>query len=93
MPQIQFTPEELYLINAIKSQGRFNSFVWGYLSGAALLCTLAYLNQSMLLFASGFVVVLGCRLYEEYYTARWHPLWQSIIAKFERASSNAGDQP
>ncbi|MDB2686917.1 hypothetical protein N9Y42_06865 [Mariniblastus sp.] len=35
---------------------------------------------------STFAVVIGFRIYEELFQAKWLPLWRSIIAKYEAAA-------
>lgn len=81
MPLPTFTPEESYLIHAVKSErGTALSYMWGYLVGGMIMCSFALAYNSLALMASGFAVVCGFRIYEEVLQNRWLPLWRSILA-------------
>ena len=100
MPLPDFTADEQYLINSVKSPtafGRSNSYMWSYLSCGAIIAGFAAYYGSIRMLLSAFVVVCGFRIYEERYQLKWMPLWRSIIAKYESAavakdhSLDAGD--
>ena len=102
MPLPEFTPDEAYLINCIKSSrgARFaNPYMWSYLIGGAIIAGFAATYDSFPMLLSAFVVVIGFRVYEERFQAKWLPQWQAIIAKYEVAAdandgtSDESDQP
>ena len=89
-----FTNDELYLFNSIKSQkasGSSNPFMWSYvISGVAIAGFAAYYGN-VLVMLSAFVVVCGFRIYEERYQAKWTPLWRSIFEKYEAACAGKSE--
>lgn len=96
MPLPDFTDDEQYLINYVKSPSaaqRSYSYMWGYVIGGALLAGFAAYYQSIPMMLAAFVVVCGFRIYEERLTSKWTPLWKSIIEKYESAAVRAsGDE-
>jgi hypothetical protein len=88
MPQPEFTSEEKYLLNYLKSDSArqtSNPFLWGYLLGGVLLAGFAAYHENPAMMLSAFAVVCGFRLYEEWHQRRYQPLWRSIIQKYEQA--------
>jgi len=93
MPLPEFTPDEQYLINSVKSHkslGTSNSYMWGYLTGGVLLCAFAAYYDNTAMLVAAFLVVCGFRIYEDRWQSKWMPLWRSIIDKYEAA---AGCEP
>lgn len=86
MPLPDFTDDERYLINCAKStaaNSQTNLYMLGYVVGGSVLAAFgAYLSNIPMLL-SAFVVVIGFRIYEEYFQSKWLPLWRSVIAKYE----------
>lgn len=83
-----FTPDEQYLIDAVKSPGASSgasAYMWAYILGGGLVAAFAAYHQSILMLGAALVAVVGFRLYEERVQAKWLPLWRSIIAKYEDA--------
>lgn len=94
MPLPDFTPDERYLINAVKSPGAagsWNSYMWGYVIGGAIMAGFAAYHESIPMLLTAFAVVCGFRIYEERCQARWLPLWRSIIEKYEAAALDEQD--
>ena len=88
MPLPEFTDDELLVISYIKSQkasSRFNSYMWGYLTGAGLLAGVAVYHSNIVAMFAAVVVVCVFRIYEERLQLKWMPTWQSVIAKYESA--------
>ena len=86
MPLPDFTDDEQYLINCVKSPGatqQSNSYMWGYLIGGALIAGFAAYCQNIPMMLAAFIVVFGFRTYEERFQSKWTPLWKSIIEKYE----------
>lgn len=89
MPLPEFTDDERYLINCAKStaaNAQTNSYMWGYVIAASILAGIGAYQSSIPLLVSAFAVVIGFRIYEEFYQNKWLPLWRSIIAKYEAAA-------
>ncbi len=90
-----FTNDELYLVNCIKSpktSASYNAFMWGYIVGAGLLAGLAAYCENAKMMLAAFIIVCSFRVYEERIQTKWMPLWRSIIEKYEAAAS-ATDAP
>lgn len=87
MPIPDFTDEERYLIDGLKSQGAAGAsqYMAGYLIGAAVLAGFAFYSASLPMMAVAFLLVVGFRIYEELNQRRWTPIWRSIIEKYEEA--------
>jgi len=89
MPLPDFTDDERYLINYVKSPNASDgaiSYVWGYLLGGAALSGFGAYYGSIPMMLTAFVVICGFRIYEERFQTKWTPLWRSIIVKFEASS-------
>jgi len=88
MPLPNFSPEEQYLINIVKSSeiSASNPYMWGYVIAGLLMCGFAAYHNSIPLLVCAFLVICGFRLYEEWYQRRWMPIWRSIIDKFEHCA-------
>lgn len=86
MPLPDFTSDERYLINFLKSSSASqNSYMWGYLIGGAVIAGFGVYHGSALMILNALVLVYGFRVYEEYHQSKWIPKWRSIIAKYEAA--------
>jgi hypothetical protein len=87
MPLPNFTADEKYLINYMKSRAvRYASgYMFGYVAGGLLLCGFAVYYDSIALMVSAFLVVCGFRLYEEWYQHKYMPVWRSVLQKYESA--------
>ncbi len=88
MPLPEFTFDEQYLINSLKSPKATknpSTYMWSYLVPCAVLAGVAAYNDNISVMLIAFVVLCGFRIYEENYQNRWLPLWHSIIKKFEDA--------
>lgn len=85
----EFTREEQYLINTLKSQiaSGSNSYMWGYLSSGILLAGFAVYWENLLMLASAFAIVCGFRIYEDRFQSKWTPHWRTIIEKYENAAT------
>lgn len=96
MPLPDFTPDERYLVNYVKSPraaGAGNFYMWGYVIGVSFFAGIAAYQESIPMLLSAYVIVCGFRIYEERYGARWMPVWRSIINKFEAAALGEQDSP
>lgn len=97
MPLPKFTDEERYLINYVKSfdrsVGHASSYMWGYLSGAAIVAGFAVYYDNVWMVLCAFAIVCAFRINEERHQHRYTAVWRDIIAKFEEASAGveAGD--
>lgn len=92
MPLPDFTPDEQYLIDSIKSPhaaSGSSAYMWAYIIGGGLIACFAAYYESILMLGSAFVAVVGFRIYEEYFQARWLPLWRSVVRKYEDACQEA----
>ena len=87
MPVPNFTADEKYVINFVKSSaaGFVNGYMLGYIAGGLLLCGFAIYYDSIPLMVSAFLVVCGFRLYEEWYQCKFTPVWRSVLQKYETA--------
>ena len=86
-----FTPDENYLISYVKTPSAgssSSSYMWGYILSGSLIFGLGVYNESVSFMAIAFAIVIGFRLYEEWYISKWTPKWRSIIEKFEAALSD-----
>jgi hypothetical protein len=95
MPLPDFTSDEQYLINSIRSpkaSSNSSSYMWGYVIGGALIAVFAAYYENVLMMLAAFVVVCGFRVYEEHFQLKWMPLWRSIIEKYEAAAISS-DKP
>lgn len=94
MPLPNFTSDEQYLINCVKSptaSASASTFMWGYIVTGALIAGFSAWHENLLMMLSAFIVVCGFRVYEERFQSKWTPLWKSIIEKFETAAAAAGN--
>ena len=94
MPLPDFTSDEQYLINCLKSpkaSANPNSYMWGYIIGASLFAALAAYHENVLMMLVAFVLVCGFRVYEERLQSAWTPHWKSIIEKYEAAATLGGN--
>jgi hypothetical protein len=92
MPLPKFTDDEQYLITGVKSpkaSGAWNSYMWGYLLGCAIIAGFGAYYSSIPMMLTAFVVVCGFRIYEDSAQAKWETVWRSIIAKYEALSVDA----
>jgi len=90
MPVPEFTNDEQYLIDWVKSpESSANSaaFMWGYIIGGIAIAGFAVYHGSIVMMFAAFAIVCGFRAYEEHYQNKWLPLWRSIIAKYESAAT------
>lgn len=90
MPLPDFTKDEQYLINYVKSTsaaGGSGAYMWTYVISGALIAGFAAYYGSIPMMVAAFVVVCGFRVYEERFQSRCMPMWRSIIAKYEAAAS------
>jgi hypothetical protein len=86
----EFTDEEQYLISAVRAEQQgSNTYMWTYVCCALLLAGTSAFYGNPWGVLSAVVVVCGFRLYEEYYQARWTPVWKSVIRKYEQAILDA----
>ncbi len=92
MPIPDFTDNEKYLINHLKSSmaTTWNSYMWGYLIGGALVAGYAAYHRDINMMLVAVLIICGFRVYEEYHQRRWTPVWRSILEKYEQAAT-AGD--
>ncbi len=89
----EFTNDEQYLINFIKSQnavGGSSLYMWSYVLGGITIAGFAAYFGSIPMMGAAFVVVCGFRIYEDWYQLKWMPAWRSIIAKYEAAAAGNG---
>lgn len=87
----KFTAQEQYLINYMRSAdaaGRSRGYSLGYVVVACVVAGYGALNDSIPMVVIGFLVVVGFRVYEEWYQSRWSPVWRSIFNKYEAALAN-----
>jgi predicted alpha/beta-fold hydrolase len=94
MPLPDFTDDELYLINYVKStsaNAQSNSYMWGYLVGGAVLAAFGAYQSSVPMILTAFILVAGFRIYEEMFQSGWTPIWRSIIEKYEAAAMGEVD--
>ena len=92
MPLPDFTDDEQFLINCVKSPSatqQSNSYMWGYVIGGVLVAGFAAYYQSVPMMLAAFAVVCGFRIYEDRFQSKWTPLWKSIIEKYESAATGA----
>ena len=88
MPIPDFTPDEQYLIDSLKSPGATrgsSSQMWGYVISGAIIAAFAAYYASVPMMLCAFAVVCGFRIYEERYQRKWMPIWRSLIEKYEAA--------
>ena len=86
MPLPNFTDDELYLINFLKSPNAAgSSYMLAYVVGGVIIAGFAAYFGSIPMMLAAFVVVCSFRIYEERYQMKWMPLWRSIIDKYETA--------
>lgn len=94
MPLPEFTDDEQYLINFVKSpaaSSENNTFMWGYLIGGFALTFFGTIRNEVTLILVAFVLVCGFRIYEEFIQAKWTKIWSSIIGKYEAALKHSAD--
>ena len=89
MPLPEFSEEEKYLIEYVKSKSErsWDGHVIGILVGGVFLCFLGAWYNNVMLMICAFVVLCGFKLYEEQYQRKCLPIWRSIFAKYESAIS------
>jgi hypothetical protein len=88
MPLPDFTDDEQYLVNSVKSPnaaGKSNSYMWGYIIGAVTFAGFGVYHENVPMLLTALVVVVSFRIYEERYQMKWMPHWRSIIVKYEAA--------
>ena len=87
MTRPNFTADETYLISYVKSShGRpANSYMWGYLISSSFVFGFGVYQASIPVMVIAFIVLVGFRLYEEWYGSKWTPIWRCIVEKFESA--------
>lgn len=86
MPLPDFTDDECYLINCVKSTApiaQTNSYMWGYLVFGSVLAGFGAYQSSTPMMLAAFVSVVGFHIYEEMFQSKWLPLWPFIISKYE----------
>ena len=87
MPLPDFTADERYLISWVKSSaGGRDSFMWTYIATGIMTGAVAAYYDSIPFMVVALAVVCGSRLIEEWYQARWLPVWRSLIGKYETAA-------
>ena len=89
MPKPDFTDDEQYLINSVKSTQAYrhsNSYMWGYMAGAIAFFGVSTYHGNIPLMIIAFAILCGFRIYEEWLQAKWQPLWCTIIAKYEASA-------
>lgn len=89
MPIPDFTDDERFLINYVKSPlacASASSYMWGYIIGGALMAGFSAWYENAFLMLAAFVVVCGFRVYEERFRSQYVRLWRSIIEKYEVAA-------
>lgn len=95
MPLPDFTDDERYLIDCVKSpnaSGGSSSYMWGYLIGGSVIAGFAAYHDNIPMMLVAFVMVCGFRIYEERFQNKWTPLWRSIISKYESAASGTDSE-
>ncbi|MDB5347677.1 MAG: hypothetical protein JWP89_6054 [Schlesneria sp.] len=83
MARPELTPQETYLLNAIKAHAESVSNVglWSFLIATGVIALLgAYLNAMPIVFIA-FCIVVGFRIFEERNHLRWAPHWRSLVEK------------
>jgi hypothetical protein len=86
MPLPDFSAEEKYAINAVRSNAESsNPMMWSCRIGGLLLGGFGVYHNSIRMIVCAFFLVCGFRLYEEWYQRRWLPIWRSVINKYEVA--------
>ena len=84
MPLPEFTPEEQFFINYMKSQKYADSsYTWGYVLGVIAVFAFGVYYDVFLITAGAFIGII--LIYELSGQAKWAPLWHSIINKYESA--------
>jgi len=94
MPLPEFTPDEQFFINYIKSSrasSMWNSPMWAYVIGSALLCAYAVPYKQMSLMVVAFVILVGYRIFEHCQEMKWQPICRSIIEKYEAAADESDE--
>jgi hypothetical protein len=84
----QFTPEEQFVVSILKSTlpvSRFNALMWGYLVSGSILGGVAMYYSNIHVMAISLILIVGFRLYEEWYQSRWQPVYRSVVMKYESA--------
>ena len=85
MPLPEFDDREKYLIYHVKRPNvGWSPMIGGYITAALLFGFAAYYGN-ILFMTCAFAVVYGFRIHEERSQSRWHPVWRSIIFKYESA--------
>ncbi len=96
MPRPDFTNEERYLIESIKSRDSasvLNSNAWSYVICSALIAGSAAYYGDIAMMTIAFVIICGYRFYEWKQQQKWDPIWRSIIEKFESATIEVDEKP
>ncbi len=93
MPIPEFTPDEQLLINSVKSpknMASLNSYMLAYILSGIILGAFGVYYESVPMMGATIVVLCGIRIYEEWWTSKWMPLWRSVIDKYEDAVAANG---
>lgn len=88
MPLPELTPDELYVINYMKSRmaSAWSPHEWSYLLTGVVLCALGAYYESIPFLVCAFIVVCGFRVSEDLSQRKWLPVWRSIFEKYEAAA-------
>lgn len=84
----EFTPEEQYLIQYLRSPGTSKSLfsqMIAYIAGAITLAAFGIYHSDVAIISAAVVLLVGLRIYEGVIQSKWLPVWRSLISKFESA--------
>jgi hypothetical protein len=88
----EFTAEERFLVSAMRGDGDgldASHYTWTCLITSSVIAAFAAFYGNVWMMFSAFIVLVGTRVYEERWQARYRPSLRSIILKYEAAISES----
>lgn len=94
MPRPDFTDEEQYLIDVVKSkmasEGQLSASI-GMVVSTGVLAAFGFYHRNVEMVLGAFIVLVGYQIYVELTQARVTPQWRNIITKYESACDDETD--